>query len=72
MNAPEYVYLQDDDGKNQALLLLDEELGVFYRDAKQWVPLYEDEDSLPYVSENLNAVETSKNAVEEWDRVRST
>lgn len=62
-----YQILQDEDSKDVLLLLLHSELGVFFRDLGEWLPLEEFEDELAQKTENLFAKDIRSIDLEGWD-----
>ena len=65
MKSVEYQLLSDENGQERALLLLNN-LGVFYRDSGDWVPL-DDDDDMPFELEQLTAQRVTSDSISQWD-----
>ncbi|QEM41548.1 hypothetical protein SEA_FORZA_79 [Gordonia phage Forza] len=66
----EYQLLVDENDKSVALLFLSKDLGVFYRDSHEWVPM-DDPDDLPFDLEQLvedESVDIDESFIDSWDR----
>ncbi len=66
-DAKEFITLHDPESDELvAYLLLTHDIGCFYRDAGDWVPM-DDPDDLPFVLESLVTKESSAAYQETWD-----
>ncbi|QGF20253.1 hypothetical protein SEA_SIXAMA_74 [Gordonia phage Sixama] len=63
---PEYQLLVDENGSEIAFLLLIKDLGVFYRDSSEWIPM-DDSDDLPFDLESLEVRDADASDVDRWD-----
>lgn len=66
MTTPEYFAMKNDNDEIVTILMLDESLGCFYRDAGDWVPM-DDEDALPFELEQLTSHAITRSSVSAWE-----